>query len=169
MQIHHATTAPIDELTSHPAKLIEGAETLMPAPATPQPTAAEMNHLSRSQSSLEGARRRPVRYRRRNAMAEGSADAFDCVIAAMQHTELEPEMYGRIESRMEPGQAPSWASASLGKRRAGSGLSTTSQQHKTATYGNGGSAIEPFSTAQGGLRADEDTHRPREHLPRDLK
>jgi hypothetical protein len=121
----HASMAPFEEPAAHLEQTIQGAgheSILMPPPRSASQT-METNLLSRSQSS-EGARRRPRRYMRRNAMTEGSVEAMDCVMAAMEHTEI-----GRISSTKEP--------TSLGKRRPGSPSSIDSRHNKTATFHKG--------------------------------
>lgn len=75
-------------------------------------------------------------------MTEGSVEAMDCVIAAMGHTELEPEMHGTKEppASLEPASLPplsSYLPSLLGKRRSSSTGSINARHTKTATYGKG--------------------------------
>jgi len=123
-----------EELDTNPAQTTgdDYASAFVPPPASPQAASAEMNPLSRSQSSMEGARRRPVRYMRRNAMTEGSVEAMDCFTAAMGHTEIGPAMFGRtntISSSVEMNET-----TRLGKRRKSSEGSINSRLRKTAAY-----------------------------------
>ena len=123
--------APFEELPGQ-TNGDDNASALMPPPASPQAASAEMNPLSRSQSSMVGARRRPVRYTRRNAMTEGSVEAMDCFIAAMGHTEIEPAMLGRtktITSSADMNENPR-----LGKRRKSSEGSINLRLRKAAAY-----------------------------------
>ncbi|KAJ1466743.1 hypothetical protein T484DRAFT_1922093 [Baffinella frigidus] len=83
--------------------------------------------------SVERARKKLVRYRRRNAMKEGSVEAIACLVAAMEYTEVDPRMAQFRMSATHPDGGE--GNPRLGKR--GSAESIDSRDNKTATRGNG--------------------------------